>query len=355
MVAHFALTEALLGAMLFTGTPVLPHRTGPAPSDTSLASLYAAREKAWRDFFGDPDGLGRALPGSFVAIHGGDSTWVDRLTTLKQSQASVASGARLVSLTFPRNQVERYGNVAVIHSRYEAVLQGGGRNTIRGNITEVFVWNGSSWSHPSWHMDFDPEPEARSASHAPPERRLAQGDTAGVRKATAAYEAHHQEFDYLLGDWEFAGTRQWNNAVVPIRGFWSANRSADGALVTDEFRMVDEGGRTLYVSTTLRVYNPVTERWNLIGVEPRAGIPQLGTAWKEGNDIRIDQTFSGQDGVSRLWRIRYYNIQGDRFSWRADISSDGGKTWAENQMTMEGRRTGPARSPVALTPRRETH
>jgi hypothetical protein len=145
------------------------------------------------------------------------------------------------------------------------------------------------------------------------------------------------------------------NGPVKIRGYWSANRSADGALVTDEYRSVDESGQTIYVSTTLRVYNPVTERWNLIGVEPRSGIPQLGTAWREGNDIRIDQTFTGHDGVSRLWRIRYYNIEADRFSWKADISSDGGKTWAENQMTMEGRRTGPARPPGALTPRQEGH
>jgi hypothetical protein len=258
---------------------------------------------------------------------------------------------KLISLSFPRNKVERHGNVAVIHSRYEASFQGGPRTSIRGNITEVFVWNGSSWSHPSWHMDFDPEPEVTNVSPSS-EQRLVPGDTAGVRRAQAAYEAHNKEFDYLLGDWEFTGSRQWQNGPVKIRGYWSANRSADGALVTDEYRMVDEDGQTRYVSTTLRVYNPVTERWNLIGVEPRGGIPQLGTAWKEGSDIRIDQTFTGHDGVSRLWRIRYYNIGADRFDWRADVSSDGGKTWAENYMTMEGRRTGPARAPVALTPRK---
>lgn len=161
MVAQFALIEALLGAVLFVGSPARPAPVLSTPIDTSLASLYAAREKAWRDFFGNPEGLAKALPEGFVAIHAGDSTWVDRTTTLKQSQASVASGARLISLKFPRNKVERYGNVAVIHSRYEAVLQGGGRSAIQGNITEVFVWNGSSWSHPSWHMDFEPLPEGR--------------------------------------------------------------------------------------------------------------------------------------------------------------------------------------------------
>ena len=51
-----------------------------------------------------------------------------------------------MSLRFPRNRVERYGHVAVIHSRYEAVLEGSGRTTLQGNITEVFVWNGSGWT-----------------------------------------------------------------------------------------------------------------------------------------------------------------------------------------------------------------
>lgn len=41
-------------------------------------------------------------------------------------------------------------------SRYEAVLDGPeGRTTMRGNITEVFRWDGRRWLHPSWHMDFD--------------------------------------------------------------------------------------------------------------------------------------------------------------------------------------------------------
>jgi hypothetical protein len=126
--------------------------------------LYAAREKAWRDFFGNTDGLARAIPPDFIGIAAGDTGWSDRPATLAQSRASIARGTRLVSLRFPRNRVERYGNVAVIHSRYEAVLEGGSRNTIRGNITEVFVWNGSSWTHPSWHMDYDREPEPGPAA-----------------------------------------------------------------------------------------------------------------------------------------------------------------------------------------------
>ena len=128
---------------------------GQAP-DTTEASLFAARDAVWRDYFANGPNLPLTLPEGFIGIQAGDTTWDDRARTLASSKASVQRGTRLVSLKFPRNRVERYGMVAVIHSRYEAVLQGpDGTTTLRGNITEVFRWDGKRWLHPSWHMDFD--------------------------------------------------------------------------------------------------------------------------------------------------------------------------------------------------------
>ena len=86
----------------------------------------------------------------------GKPTWGTRDQTLALSKASAAAGTKLVSLTFPRNQIERYGPIAIIHSRYEARLDGPrGANTMKGQITEVFRWDGRRWLHSSWHMDFD--------------------------------------------------------------------------------------------------------------------------------------------------------------------------------------------------------
>jgi hypothetical protein len=47
--------------------------------------------------------------------------------------------------------------------------------------------------------------------------------------------------------------------------------------------------------------------------------------------------------VSTL-RIRYYDIRRDRFSWTADRSPDGGKTWISEFQTIEARRIGKPRS-----------
>lgn len=124
--------------------------------DTTEASLLAAREAVWRDYFAHGPNLAATLPSDFVAIQAGDTTWDDRAGTLASSKASVAGGGKLTALRFPRNRIERYGPIAIIHSRYEAVLEGpSGTTTMRGNITEVFRWDGKRWLHPSWHMDFD--------------------------------------------------------------------------------------------------------------------------------------------------------------------------------------------------------
>ena len=50
-----------------------------------------------------------------------------------------------------------------------------------------------------------------------------------------------------------------------------------------------------------------------------------------------------------MMRIRYFNIQADRFSWAGDRSTDGGKTWVKNSLQIEARRIGPARSMGPLT------
>ena len=155
----------------------------------------------------------------------------------------------------------------------------------------------------------------------------------------ARYAAHEKEFDYLIGEWSFVQTRR-ATATSPAatqRGTWRVTRSPDGAILTDVFRIVDDSGRTRYVSTTLRAYSAVEDRWNLVGVEPGSGL-HMGVAWKEGDDMRVDQEFGSGASTSK-WRIRYHDIRPDAFSWRADVSRDGGKTWVEGYSTIEAKRT----------------
>ena len=164
----------------------------------------------------------------------------------------------------------------------------------------------------------------------------------------AAFNAHKGEFDYLLGDWEFTAlSKQWGT----FRGYWSAVQLDEGQIL-DEYRVVGDTGETYYVTTTLRNYNGAQERWELVGADAGRGLLDTGFGRKVGNEMHIEQTFGVAGGEPSVWRIRYYNIQADRFSWTADRSTDGGKTWVTAFQTIEARRIGPARTIGALAPAR---
>jgi hypothetical protein len=137
------------------------------------------------------------------------------------------------------------------------------------------------------------------------------------------------------------------------RGFWSAVRLAEGAQILDEFRVVGDSGETFYASSTLRAYNAVLDRWELVSAESGQGLQDVGTARKVGEEMHIEQKFDVMGGNTSLWRIRYYNIGPHRFSWTADRSTDGGKTWQKDYERIEARRIGPARSLGALAAARK--
>lgn len=164
----------------------------------------------------------------------------------------------------------------------------------------------------------------------------------------ASYEAHKGDFDYLLGDWEFTAE---NKQYGKFRGYWSAVRLAEGQIL-DEYRVTGDKGEMIYVTTTLRAYNAVLDRWELVGMDEGNGLQDVGTARRVGNEIHLEQRFGVMSAEPSTWKIRYFGIRPDGFSWKADRSTDGGKTWVAGFMQIEARRIGPARSLGPLAPAR---
>ena len=157
---------------------------------------------------------------------------------------------------------------------------------------------------------------------------------------------HLHDFDYLLGDWEFtSASREFGTG----RGYWSAVRLAEGAQILDEYRVVGDNDETFYVTRTLRVYNAAADRWELVSTDTGSGLQNFGTGHRDGSEMRIEQTFGAVTPNPSVLRIRYYNIRPDQFSWTADRSMDGGKTWTTKFQEIEAHRIGPARSLDALT------
>jgi len=163
----------------------------------------------------------------------------------------------------------------------------------------------------------------------------------------ASYVAHRGDFDYLLGDWEFTSV---SHEFGKGRGYWSAVRLAEGAQILDEYRVVGDTGQTYYVTNTLRAYNAVLDQWELVSTAHGTGLQNVGTAHRVGAEMHIEQKFGVMSQAPSLWRIRYYDIRPDRFSWTGDRSTDGGKTWTTQWLQIEARRIGPARSLGPLAP-----
>ena len=163
----------------------------------------------------------------------------------------------------------------------------------------------------------------------------------------ALKKAHEHDFDYLLGDWDFTAV---NREHGKFRGLWTAVRLPETGQILDEFRILNDTGDTFFVSTTLRAYNALEDRWEIISVDNRGtGLQNSGTAHVDGAEMRVEQKFGFGTSLSWMSRIRYYNIQPSQFSWISDRSYDNGNTWIKDFQRIEARRVGKPHSLEPLT------
>lgn len=81
------------------------------------------------------------------------------------------------------------------------------------------------------------------------------------------------------------------------------------------------GPRNLY-GTTVRVYDPAADAWNVTWMNPPNGAFTRLVGRREGD--RIVQHGEDRDGLNR-WIFQ--EIGPDSFRWTGELSSDGGRTW----------------------------
>jgi ketosteroid isomerase-like protein len=145
---------ALLAALLPASGSRLAAATSIDPE------VLAAREAAWRAYFaGDVKALGAMLPEEFIGIGMNEAPFAGRAKTLEDARAFRERGGRLLRLSFPETQAQRFGDAVVLYGRFEIVLQTAGtERTMRGRLTEVFVRRDGAWVHPGWHLDLTAAP-----------------------------------------------------------------------------------------------------------------------------------------------------------------------------------------------------
>ena len=148
------------------------------------------------------------------------------------------------------------------------------------------------------------------------------------------------DFDFLDGKWtiRFQSRRSATAFNPAVAGTWSAHRTHDGLVIEDEFSLINarDGSRSL--TLTYRVYNTARKTWEIAGVSAKQGSPWApGVSWSDGRDRYVVQTY-GTGEKALITRIRYYDVTPDHFLWRADGSTDGGKTWMRDFWKIEANR-----------------
>jgi hypothetical protein len=168
---------------------------------------------------------------------------------------------------------------------------------------------------------------------------------ANLQAQPKSSDPHEHDFDYLLGDWEFtADSSEWGKS----HGFWSAVRLETGQII-DQYRVTGDTGETYASTITLRAYNAARKEWELVSTNTNNGLRDSGTAHRDGNEMRLEQTFGASTKRPFVWHIRYHDIAADHFLWDGDCSSDAGKTW-NRCLHIEAHRIGPPRSLGSLAP-----
>ena len=124
----------------------------PARDDQAL---LRTREAVWRAWFaGDEQALRRLVPPDTIVLSASEKNWQSQSDVLRDARQFHAGGGKLISLSFPRTAVQRFGPAAFLYSDYVMEFsENGKRSIVRGRATEVFVLRDGKWVNPGWHTD----------------------------------------------------------------------------------------------------------------------------------------------------------------------------------------------------------
>jgi ketosteroid isomerase-like protein len=117
--------------------------------------LLRVRETVWRAWFqGDTQALAELVPSETIVMSGGEENWMSQAEVLQSAAEFHAKSGKLVRLEFPRTEVQHFGDVAVVWSKYVVETEVDGKRTASaGRVTEIFVWRNGHWTNPGWHTE----------------------------------------------------------------------------------------------------------------------------------------------------------------------------------------------------------
>jgi hypothetical protein len=128
---------------------------GSAANPDERSQLLTVREAVWRSWFAnDVSTLRQLVPPGTIVISAGETQWKHQAEVLQSAVQFQTDGGKLVRLEFPRTEIQRYGDVAILYSAYIVETEMKGKRSVSsGRATEVFVLHDGQWTNPGWHTD----------------------------------------------------------------------------------------------------------------------------------------------------------------------------------------------------------
>lgn len=147
------ITLILATAALLSVAPCAAQASNPSAD----AELLKARETVWRAWFAnDVKTLQEMVPAETIVMSAGEAEWKNQAAVLREAVDFQAQGGKLVRLEFPRTEVQHFGDVAIIWSKYIVETDVNGKSTTgTGRVTEIFVRRNGHWTNPGWHTEHE--------------------------------------------------------------------------------------------------------------------------------------------------------------------------------------------------------
>jgi hypothetical protein len=146
-------------------------------------------------------------------------------------------------------------------------------------------------------------------------------------------------FSFLIGKWDGKGrTRLEDGSFAEYPVTWIGRYILDGMAIADEAHGNGPDGSP-YLGISLRQYDPDRKTWiieflNVTGSFIRKQVNgSTGVVSVTGRNVTIA---SESPGITI--REHYLSPDRDNFTYRLDVSNDGGKNWNEGQIEMDFRR-----------------
>ena len=160
----------------------------------------------------------------------------------------------------------------------------------------------------------------------------------GERNPQAAPEL--TAFAFLIGKWQGTGKARLPDGTVAQFGgiTWIGRYVLDGTAIADEGHAAYPDGRP-GLGITLRQYDAARKTWivEFLNVSESFLRRQVnghsGSVEVDGRDVRVVT-----DGPTRS-REHYHVVDRDNWTYRMDLSTDGGRSWSEGQVEMTFRRS----------------